>query len=333
VEIFFSHDQLNYDPKQEFGGKEFRPYPEKPDRINWIMNALNNYKNDNIQVVHPEICPIDKIKQVHDVDYVEFLMSLPPDIDEQVPMTLAPNNTRIKPNASSAFELKFGYYFFSVDTPVTPSTFLSSHHSASSAVSCLNSILGNSNVAVGLSRPPGHHAMYSKGGGYCFFNNVSIAAKEAVNKGKSISILDLDFHHGNGTQELFFDTSKVQYVSIHAKDAYPYYWGSSDEIGIEDGKNFNTNFPISNTTNSEKYDEVLIKSISTIKDYNPDLVLVSMGFDAYYKDPIAGMELNKDYYKIIGERLSEFSKVGIILEGGYSEDIGDCFVNLIQGLI
>jgi acetoin utilization deacetylase AcuC-like enzyme len=80
--------------------------------------------------------------------------------------------------------------------------------------------------------------MNAKGGGYCFFNNVAIAAKEALNKGKSVTILDLDYHHGNGTQDIFYDTSKVQYVSLHAKDAYPYYWGGREETGFGDGKEF-----------------------------------------------------------------------------------------------
>ncbi|MHA2097290.1 MAG: histone deacetylase family protein [Candidatus Kariarchaeaceae archaeon] len=333
MEIFFSEEQLKYNPKQEFGGKEFRPYPEKPDRIDWIKSALVKYNNDVIELIYPKICDVDKIKQVHDDGYVDFIQSLPENIDEQAPMTLAPPNIQIQPTKDSTFEQQFGYYFFSVDTPVTPETFISSHHSVSSALECLDSIMGNSNIAIGLSRPPGHHAMHSKGGGYCFFNNIAIAAQEAVNRGKTVSILDLDYHHGNGTQDLFFDTSKVQYVSIHAEDAYPYYWGHSDEIGEGDGKNFNFNYPISNTTNSDRYDVVLTNAISEIEDYNPDLLLVSMGFDAYHKDPIAGMELTKDYYKTIGLRISNFSKLGIILEGGYSEDIGECFVNLTQGLI
>ena len=333
MKIFFSDQQLKYDPKHEFSGKDFREYPEKPDRVNWILDAINEYDNNEISVVKQELCDIGKITQVHDVGYVDFLRSLPSDIEEQVPMTLAPANIQITPSENSPFELKFGYYFFSVDTPITPQTYSAAHHSASSALSCLNQITGNDNVSFGLSRPPGHHAMQSKGGGYCFFNNIAIAAQEAVRNGKSVSILDLDYHHGNGTQDLFYDTSKVQYVSLHARDAYPYYWGDKTEIGIGDGEKFNFNYPLSNTTNSEKYDEVLVKAISVINDYSPDIVLVSMGFDSYYKDPIAGMELNKAYYKTIGNHLSNFQKLGVILEGGYSEDIGSCFVNLTEGLL
>jgi acetoin utilization deacetylase AcuC-like enzyme len=98
------------------------------------------------------------------------------------------------------------------------------------------------------------------------------------------------------------------------------------------GKNFNINYPLSNTTNSEKYDETLVKALTDIENYNPDILLVSMGFDSYYKDPIAGMELNQSYYQTIGDHLSNFSKLAIILEGGYSEDIGSCFMKLLSGL-
>lgn len=333
MKVFFSDQQLEYDPKNEFSGHNFREYPEKPDRINWILRAIEKERDDNISIVKPQLCDHEKITNVHDRGYFEFLKSLPPNIEEQVPMTLAPENIMITPNSKSLFEAQLGYYFFSVDTPITPYSFSSSHHSASCALDSVTQILGNENISIGLSRPPGHHAMHAKGGGYCFFNNVAIAAKEVISKGKSVTILDLDYHHGNGTQDIFYDTSKVQYVSLHAKDAYPYYWGESKEIGVGDGKNFNINYPLSNTTNSEKYDEILVKALNDIENYNPDVILVSMGFDSYYKDPIAGMELNQSYYKTIGNHLSKFPKVAIVLEGGYSNDIGDCFVELVHGLI
>lgn len=333
MRIFFSDEQLNYNPKNEFSGHDFRQYPEKPDRINWILQAIEKENDHNLSIVKPVLCDLEKITSVHDKGYVEFLKLLPVNIEEQVPMTLAPENIMITPNSNSLFEAQLGYYFFSVDTPITPHSFSSARHSASSALDCLTQILGNENISIGLSRPPGHHAMYAKGGGYCFFNNVAIAAKNATNKGKSVSILDLDYHHGNGTQDIFYDTSKVQYVSLHAKDAYPYYWGGRNETGVGDGKNFNINYPLSNTTNSGKYDETLLNALSDIDNYNPDIVLVSMGFDSYYKDPIAGMNLSQSYYRSIGEHLSNLNKVGIILEGGYSQDIGDCFMELIHGLI
>lgn len=333
MDIFFHDDQLKYSPKREFGGKDFRPYPEKPDRIQWIKDSLNNYTNDAIELLEPQLCERNKITSVHDPEYVDFLLSLPNTIEEQVPMTIAPPNIQMIPSSSSTFETKFGYYFFSVDTPINAEAPVSSRWSVSSALSCVESLLRHSNVSIGLSRPPGHHAMHSRGGGYCFFNNVAIAAQEAIERGKTVSILDLDYHHGNGTQDLFYSTSKVQYVSLHAKDAYPYYWGSETEKGEGDGFNFNINYPLSNTTNSDMYDDVLKKAIRDLNEYNADLVLVSMGFDAYFKDPIAGMELSAKYYETIGQRLAHFSKLGIILEGGYSEDIGSCFVNMLKGLI
>ena len=333
MRIFFSDEQFRHNPKNEFSGHDFRQYPEKPDRINWILQAIEKENDDRLPIVKPKLCDLEKITNVHNKGYIEFLKSLPANIEEQVPITLAPENIMITPNSSSLFEAQLGYYFFSVDTPITPYTFSSSHYPASCALDCVTQILGNDNISIGLSRPPGHHAMYAKGGGYCFFNNVAIAAKEATNRGKSVSILDLDYHHGNGTQDIFYDTSKVQYISLHAKDAYPYYWGGREETGAGDGKSFNINYPLPNTTNSKKYDETLVKALTDIENYHPDIVLVSMGFDSYFKDPIAGMELSQSYYQSIGQHLSNFNKLGIILEGGYSQDIGDCFMELIHGLI
>ncbi|MHA2171855.1 MAG: histone deacetylase family protein, partial [Candidatus Kariarchaeaceae archaeon] len=185
-----------------------------------------------------------------------------------------------------------------------------------------------------LCRPPGHHAFPSMGGGYCFFNNMAIAAKMIRSQGKTVSILDLDYHHGNGTQEIFYETAEVQFVSIHADPqfAYPFFWGGAEEIGEGDGLGYNVNIPISPLATEDEYTVALDIAIDQIAEYNPDVLLVSMGFDSYINDTIAGMRISSDYYTTIGQSLAPFPKIGIILEGGYHIDIGTCFRNLLNGL-
>ena len=330
MKIFLHKNQLKYAPKHEFTGNKLKKSVENPNRISLITQALDESKLEFI-LLEPKICDLDIIKNIHDTDYVEFLQSIPETIDEESPHAFAYPYGRVVPKES--FKAKLGYYLFDPSTPLTPKTYESAHASASSAVTCVDS-LQNQDTAVALCRPPGHHAMKRVGGGYCFFNNIAIAAMHARSKGNSVSILDVDYHHGNGTQEIFYNTSEVQFLSLHAdpREAYPYYWGSKEEQGEGDGKGFNYNYPLPKDTSETLYDETLSKAIKEVTEYNPDYVLLSLGLDIYKGDPVGGMNISSDFFKRIGEKLSNFHKIGIFLEGGYSQDIGKCFVNVLEKL-
>jgi acetoin utilization deacetylase AcuC-like enzyme len=195
--------------------------------------------------------------------------------------------------------------------------------------------MAQNSPAFGLCRPPGHHASRAHGGGYCLFNNIAVAAARAVEQDKRVSILDLDFHHGNGTQDLFYDTSQVQYLSLHADPSisYPFFWGSKDEQGEGEGLGYTHNYPLDPLVTGEKYQAVLDTALVELERNDPDIILVSMGFDTYIEDPIAGMQLRRDDYYQIGSRLSEYSSIGFILEGGYHLDtLGSNFMQLIEGM-
>jgi acetoin utilization deacetylase AcuC-like enzyme len=330
VKIFSHPNQQLYQPQYEFSGSGMRKYPESITRIQLIIDELQkSTKLDQLKIVEPSICDVGLIKSVHNEDYVEFLQSIPPDIDELAPTVFAFPNPKIHPKET--FQAKLGYYLFDPATPITPQVYTSAVASVSSAVSCANDLL-KQNLSIALCRPPGHHSGYSHGGGYCFFNNAVIAANVLRKQGKSVAILDLDYHHGNGTQELTYQTSEVFFVSIHAEHAYPFYWGSIDEIGTGNGRGFNVNIPISATADEETYSNALKKAIKHLDDFDADVLLLSMGFDCYFKDTIAGMGLSLEYYQKIGQELSKYEKIGILLEGGYHQDIGKCFVQLLSGM-
>lgn len=330
MHLYLHENQLKYSPKNEFTGNSLKKSVENPTRISLISKALEESKLE-YSLEEPNICDITVINEIHDTDYVEFLQSIPSTIDEEAPHAFAYPNSRVLPKGS--FKAKLGYYLFDPSTPLTPKTFQSAQASVSSAVACVDS-LQNQTVVVALCRPPGHHAMKRVGGGYCFFNNIAIAAMFARAKGKTVSILDVDYHHGNGTQEIFYERSDVQFLSLHAdpREAYPYYWGSKEERGEGEGDGFNYNFPLPLDTSENLYDETLSKAIKEVSDYNPDYVLVSLGLDIFKGDPVGGMNISSDYFSQIGDKLSKFPKVGIFLEGGYSQDIGKCFVNVLEHL-
>ena len=330
MEIFFHDNQLIYDPKLEFSGTNIKPYSDPPERIMRIRKSLEESSLD-IDFKIPEICNYKDLNSVHSTDYLKFLKNIPEGISPTAPISFPYPNYRNKQNSS--FTSKIGSYFFDPSTPIDGDTFTSALSSASSALECAKTLV-HKDVVVALCRPPGHHAMRGVGGGYCFLNNVAIAANKLLEYTKNISILDIDFHHGNGTQEIFYKTSNVQYVSIHGNPDiyYPFYWGSKEEIGEGEGKNFNINYPVANSTTDDDYNKVLNESLLKITEYDPKFILVSLGLDCYFKDPVGGMKLSLKYYKEIGKKLSKFPKIGIFLEGGYSEDVGKCFVNVLENL-
>lgn len=330
MDIFFHSDQLNYAPKNEFTGSILKPSVENPTRFSLIKNSLEQ-SSINYELKNPKIVNDKELQAVHDADYIAFLASVPPDCKEESPHAFAYPQARTTKHNS--FKAKLGYYLFDPSTPITPDTFQSAKASASSALACVDA-LNKKDVAVSLCRPPGHHAMKRVGGGYCFFNNVAIAANQALKNKKSVSILDVDYHHGNGTQEIFYSNSNVQYLSIHAdpREAYPYYWGSKEETGEGEGKGFNFNFPLPLDASESLYTEVLTKAVQEIQDFNPDYVLLSLGLDIYNGDPVGGMKISSDYFTKIGEIISGFPKMGIFLEGGYSQEIGTCFVKVLESV-
>ena len=332
--IYFHDDHHLHFPKNEFEGSSIRNYPERPARVENIIKSIrSNGLEHHFEI--PKSLDFSHITAVHTQDYVEFMRESLTYLTENQIEEIAPTifSTSLPTHIENCFSAKLGYYFFDPATPITPG----SYQAAISAVNCaLSAVMDQqSNRNFALSRPPGHHATRGKGAGYCIFNNVAIAAQYLRDHGKSVSILDLDYHHGNGTQEIFYDTNAVQYVSIHADPhtTYPFYWGSELEKGVEDGLGFNHNLPIPQFSDEKLYLETLREATGLIGEYSPDNVIVSMGFDCHQDDPVAGMNLSTDFYSTIGKEISKFDQISVVLEGGYSlPNIGPAFVNIFKAL-
>ncbi|MHA2090967.1 MAG: hypothetical protein ACW98K_08925, partial [Candidatus Kariarchaeaceae archaeon] len=183
MRIYFHENQVLHHPQLEFTGNGMREYPETPNRMTYLLSTINGMKNENIETVQPILCDKSIISLVHDLEYIEFLESIPDGIDGIAPTGFPLPNNRIKP---ISFEAKLGSYFFDPATPVTSYTYDSAHASVSTAVAMAKELLNN-HMSIGLCRPPGHHAFPSMGGGYCFFNNMAIAAKMIRSQGKTVS--------------------------------------------------------------------------------------------------------------------------------------------------
>lgn len=183
-----------------------------------------------------------------------------------------------------------------------------------------------------LVRPPGHHAWREKAAGFCFFNNIAIAVQKLVDEGKRVFILDIDGHHGDGTQSIFYDSDKVLYISIHQHYAFP-FTGFPDETGEGDGVGFTQNYPLISGTGDKEFLEAVDKAIARGRQFKPDIVAVSAGFDAYYKDKLLGLQLTlKAYYECTFRLRRAFPNIFAVLEGGYHNDLKECVERFIDGI-
>jgi len=215
--------------------------------------------------------------------------------------------------------------FFDADTPALANIF---HYAVLSAGSAIDAALFslNGENSFSLMRPPGHHATKDNLGGFCYFNNIAIATMRAKEKVGKVAIVDLDCHHGNGTQDIFLGRKDIIYVSLHQSPLYP-------GTGLKSQENC-FNYPLAADTSPTSYLNILNEALDNVIKFNPDLVAVSMGFDTYKLDPLTSLSLEKETYLKIGRILSGLKKpLFSVLEGGYNTgDMPECLSSFLDGV-
>jgi acetoin utilization deacetylase AcuC-like enzyme len=187
-----------------------------------------------------------------------------------------------------------------------------------------------------LCRPPGHHSGSDYFGGYCYLNNAAIAAEAAIAQGrKQVAILDVDYHHGNGTQDIFYARADVAFASIHAdpETDYPFFWGRPDETGEGEGEGANLNLPLKRGTRWNDYERALGRALEQLGAFGPDLLIVSFGADTWGGDPISHFQLETADYRSIASRISSAGlPTLIVMEGGYAvEALGANVAEFLSG--
>lgn len=205
-----------------------------------------------------------------------------------------------------------------------------SYKAACQAVGLAVKASGSGDFAV--IRPPGHHAHRNKASGFCLFNNVAIAAQTLVNEGKKVFILDIDGHHGDGTQSIFYDCKQVFFCSIHQQNTYP-FTGTFMEIGKGEGIGTTLNIPIPEKSGEKEFLKVIDKAIVAAQNFKPDVIAVSAGFDGYRKDRLLGLNFTLHAYYECGYKLRKaFKNVFAVLEGGYHPDLKECVEMFVEGV-
>ncbi|NWB62687.1 MULTISPECIES: histone deacetylase family protein [unclassified Pseudomonas] len=231
---------------------------------------------------------------------------------------------------------KLGFFAMDAGSPITSTTWEAVKTSADIALTGLALIDEGHDSAFALCRPPGHHAAREYMGGYCYLNNAAIAAQQAITQGaKRVAVLDVDFHHGNGTQNIFYNRNDVMFVSLHGDPSvsYPYYSGFSAERGAAAGEGFNLNYPLAKNTGWSTYKEALLDACNQLRTFSPQVLVISLGVDTFKDDPISHFLLESRDFLGIGEIIAS---VGVptlfVMEGGYMVDeIGINAVNVLHG--
>jgi len=343
MKIFHSEAHRAHDPPFEvFDGGQRVPYLENPDRIDRITAALK--KTDWAEFAEPADFGLDPIHAVHDRDYIAFLASCwtewlasdsavaaSPRDHAFLPATFA---LRRRPTSISSTLLgRAGYYMMDLSSCIVEATYRASIASAHCALSAAQEAFQNSTNAFGLCRPPGHHAGRDYAGGYCFINNASVAANWLSAKGK-VAILDVDYHAGNGTQDIFYERSDVLTISIHGDPdyEYPYYIGFAGETGAGAGLGYHQNYPLPKGTDDAAYLSTLEDALNKIRSFSPQYLVLSIGMDTFEGDPLGRFKVTREGFASIGQGIHDLKlPSAIIMEGGYANaELGENVVLLLE---
>ncbi|MDB5182730.1 MAG: Histone deacetylase [Candidatus Saccharibacteria bacterium] len=315
VELFYDPRHAIHNPAYELYNGIQTPYAECADRLEVIAEHL---QQSGRKLRRPRSYDISHVRALHSAPYINFVRETSARLKNGE--TLMPSN-----------------FIMDTYTPITGRTYQAARQAVSTALTAAHYVLSNHDgMAYALCRPPGHHAAQKHSGGYCYFNNAAIAANYLSGHGR-IAILDIDYHHGNGTQELFYDRDDVLYVSIHADPSlqFPYISGFKSETGEGRGKGFTKNYPLPLHTGNAQYFRTLRRAVQDVQNFNPDFLVISAGFDAHEADPICRFDLTTSCYADIGSTISALNLPTIIVqEGGYNLKtlgiLAETFINCLE---
>jgi acetoin utilization deacetylase AcuC-like enzyme len=334
MKAIYNTEQRDHYPSHAQSGGILQPNPERPERIDALAAGA---KTAGFENESPNDYGIEPIAAIHTSEYIQFLKNIysrwktiPGAATEVIP-NVHPDHRGVCYPKSIVGQV--GYHTYDTACPISANTYLSSYWSAQTAVHGAHQLLRGDTAAYALCRPPGHHATRDMAGGFCYFNNSAIAAQTLLDQGRRPAIVDVDLHHGNGTQIIFYHRDDVLTVSIHADPAefYPYYWGYAEEQGTGPGTGYNLNLPIPVGTGDRGFLAALETGIGRLVQFGPDVLVVALGLDAFKGDPFAGLAITTKGFALIASVLAELKLPTLIVqEGGYlCPELGDNLAGFI----
>ena len=339
MKTVFSPRHAGHAGNVELDANAIVPAYEKPARAEIVRARVEAVGLG--PVVGPDAHDLATARKVHAPAYIDFLPTVYSEWEKAGRAGTAmpyvwPTRGLRGDVVPEAIEAKLGFYAFDGGATFVRGTWDAIKASHDVALTAAGLVSADERAAFALCRPPGHHAGSNFMGGYCFVNNAAIAAQRLRDNGaKKVSILDIDYHHGNGTQEIFYRRGDVQVVNLHADPMveYPYFLGHADERGEGAGEGFNHNFPLPAGTAWATWGAALDTACDLVAGYGPDALVVSLGVDTFERDPISRFRLKSEDYPRAGRRIARLGLPTLfVMEGGYAvEEIGINAVGVLSG--
>jgi len=330
--------QTKHYPASFLVNGERQPNPESPDRVDRLLEGA---LAAGLERIEPHDYGLTAIARVHTPEYLAFLSNaysrwsrIAGAASEVTPNIHPTNRDCVYPASVVA---QAGYHMADASAPIGADTWDSALASAWSAIHASEIVMAGDPMAYALTRPPGHHAGADIAGGFCYLNNTAIAAEHLLNKYRSVAVLDIDLHHGNGTQSIFYGRADVLTVSLHADPVrfYPFFWGHAAERGAGAGLGYNLNLPLPRGTGDEVFLKALEQAFARIESFAPDALVIALGLDTFAGDPIAGLSISSDGYRAIGQAIASRLRLPtvIIQEGGYPcEELAGNLTRFLAGM-
>ncbi len=336
MDIIYSEDHRKRASKTELYGGELLPPFECPERMDFILEAI---EKTSLGTIHsPKDFGRDPITAIHDEGFVTFIETcwqewVAAGFKGEAIASVWPSRSMPSPRIPSFIDGKMGYYTLASETSISAGTAEAAYTSAQVALTAADAIMkGQAQMMFALCRPPGHHASKDQFGGYCFYNNAAIAAQHMRDQGAAkVAILDVDFHHGNGTQAIFYDRDDVLFLSLHGDpaEAFPYFLGYAEETGLGAGEGYNVNYPMPPKTPYSKWSEALDDALGRIRAFGADSLIVSFGADTFENDPISFFKLTSADFIDMGRRIATHAGDGRRVS---VSEVGTNTVNLLLGM-
>ena len=338
----YNHQHALHHGKVEMFRGELVPCFEIPDRADFVLQELKRRQLGTVRA--PDDFDNAAITRVHAQRYVDFLTGAweewvaldPANAQRDAFPSYWPIRTFRSDVLPASFPARMGLFSYDAGSPLTSGTWQAAREGACCALTAARLVEGGARAAFALTRPPGHHAGADFFGGYCFLNNAAIAAQAFRDAGAArVAVLDVDFHHGNGTQAIFYDRPDVFFASLHGDPhtEYPYYLGYADEQGAGAGLGANLNLPLARGTDFSAWRAALGVALQRIKAFGAEALVVSLGVDTFAGDPISGFRLQSaDFLQVGADIAAARLPTVFVFEGGYAvAEVGINTVNVLEG--
>lgn len=341
MKIVYGEGHRGHAGAQELMYNRMVPMFEKPERMDQILRRLGEIGFGDMLPPVPH--GLDAVYRVHDPRFVRFLETVHDRWTAEIGIegfaTAYVFGMRgMKQVPGDSVQAMLSCYTFDVCVPFVAGTWAAIREAVDVTLTAQALVANGAPAAFALCRPPGHHASQDLAGGYCYINNAAVAAQAFLDQGASrVAILDVDYHHGNGSQRIFYERPDVLYASIHGRpeEEYPFLMGFADETGAGPGEGFNLNLPLPKGTVWPAYEEALAHAVNRIRRYSPDVLVVSLGADAYKDDPVSAFRLDSPDFIRIGSAIASIARPTLfVMEGGYAiEALGVNVANALTGFL